>query len=73
MSGKLSLKETERRVFQSAFQDGLIDIAIGCVFVTFVVAPYLSPYLGDFWSSAQTFSRPLISVSMDLYWSTNWR
>jgi hypothetical protein len=52
MSNKISLKETERRVFKSAFQDGLVDISIGCVILMFAIAPFLSPYLGDFWSSA---------------------
>jgi len=51
MSAQISLKDLEKFVFQKSFQDGLIDIQIGCVLVMFAVAPLLSPYLGDFWSS----------------------
>lgn len=51
MSAQISLKDLEKNVFQKSFQDGLIDIQIGCVLVMFAVAPLLSPYLGDFWSS----------------------
>jgi hypothetical protein len=52
MSSKISIKETERKVFRSAYQDGLVDIAIGCFILMFAIGPFLSPYLGDFWSSA---------------------
>jgi len=52
MSEKISLKEAERKVFRSAFQDGLVEIMLGCVVLMFAIAPFLSPYLGDFWSSA---------------------
>jgi hypothetical protein len=52
VSNRISLKETERKVFKSAFQDGLVDVSIGCVILMFAIAPFLSPYLGDFWSSA---------------------
>jgi hypothetical protein len=52
VSNRISLKETERKVFKSAFQDGLVDISIGSVILMFAIAPFLSPYLGDFWSSA---------------------
>jgi hypothetical protein len=52
MSQQISLKEAERKVFQSAIQDGLYDIFIGCVLLVFVIAPFLSPSMGDFWSSA---------------------
>jgi hypothetical protein len=51
MSTQISLKDLERNVFQKSFHDGLIDIQIGCVLLMFVIAPQLSPYLGDFWSS----------------------
>jgi len=51
MSPQISLKDLEKKIFQKSFQDGLIDIQIGCVLLMFVVAPPLSPYLGDFWSS----------------------
>jgi hypothetical protein len=52
MSQEISLKEAERKVFRSAFQDGLVEIMLGCVVLMFAIAPFLSPYLGDFWSSA---------------------
>ena len=51
MSTQISLKDLEKNVFQKSFQDGLIDIQIGCVISMFAIAPLLSPYLGDFWSS----------------------
>ena len=51
MSQKISLKEAERRAFRSTYNDGLWDIFLGCFFLTFIIALYLSPILGDFWSS----------------------
>jgi hypothetical protein len=52
MSQQISLKEAERKVFKTSVDDGLWDILLGCYFLSFVVALYLSPALGDFWSSA---------------------
>jgi uncharacterized membrane protein len=52
MSEEISLRKVERKVFSAATQDGLSDIFIGCIFLMFAVAPFLSPSLGDFWSSA---------------------
>ena len=52
MSTPISLRETERKVFRAATNDGTIDIFLGCFFLMFVIAPFLSEYLGDFWSSA---------------------
>jgi hypothetical protein len=52
MNNQISLKEVERKVFISFFQDGLVDIFLGFFFTQFVIAPYLSESLGDFWSSA---------------------
>lgn len=52
MSENISLKEAERKVFATAFQDGLWDVFIGCFVLIFAVAPFLSATLGDFWSSA---------------------
>jgi hypothetical protein len=51
MSTQISLKEAERRAFKTKFDDGLWDILLGSYFMMFVVALYLSPSLGDFWSS----------------------
>ena len=51
MSEKISLKEAERKVFHSAFADGLWDVLIGCFLLEFSIAPLLSESLGDFWSS----------------------
>jgi hypothetical protein len=51
MSRKISLREAERKVFTSAYQDGLWDIYIGCIILEFAIGPFLSPTLGDLWSS----------------------
>lgn len=52
MFRSISLKDAERKVFQTAVNDGLWDIFLGCFFLMFVIAPFLSEKLGDFWSSA---------------------
>jgi len=51
MSQRISLKEVEQKAFKSSFQDGLVDIFIGCVVLQLAIAPGLSRRLGDFWSS----------------------
>ncbi|MGB2962506.1 MAG: hypothetical protein WBB69_00785 [Anaerolineales bacterium] len=51
MAAKISLKDLEKNVFQKSFQDGLLDIQIGIMMLTFVLVLYLGPYLGDFWAS----------------------
>jgi hypothetical protein len=51
MSEEINIKEAERKVFRSAFQDGLVEIMLGSFVLMFAVAPLLSHYLGDFWSS----------------------
>jgi hypothetical protein len=48
----ISLKQADRNIFSASFDDGLVDIFISSVVLMFAVAPYLSRYLGDFWSSA---------------------
>jgi hypothetical protein len=52
MTDQFSLKDTERKVFISSFQDGLIDIFIGCWALMFVIGPSITPSLGDFLGSA---------------------
>jgi hypothetical protein len=52
MSDQISLKEAERKAFKTKIDDGLWDILLGSYFMMFVAAIYLSPSLGDFWSSA---------------------
>lgn len=52
MSQQISLKEAERKAFKTKVDDGLWDILLGSYFLMFVIAIYLSPSLGDFWSSA---------------------
>jgi hypothetical protein len=51
MSQQISLKEAERKAFRIAHNDGLWDIFLGCFVLIFAIAPLLSPFLGDFWSS----------------------
>ncbi|HUV29640.1 MAG TPA: hypothetical protein VMY05_00925 [Acidobacteriota bacterium] len=51
MSDVISLKKAERQVFLVATQDGLLDIFIGCVFLIWAIAPFLTPSLGDFWGT----------------------
>jgi hypothetical protein len=51
MSQQISLKEAERKAFRATYNHGLWDIFLGCFFLMFVIGPYLSPSLGDFWSS----------------------
>lgn len=62
MSNQISLQETERKVFKSAFQDGLIDIGVGIYFLMFPIIIFLSKYLGDFWSSAVLFPVGLLAI-----------
>jgi len=51
MNEKIELKKIEKKAWTSYFQDGLIDIFIGCIVIMFALAPILSESLGDFWSS----------------------
>ena len=52
MNGTMTLKEAEQRVFRTAYDDGLWDLMIAGVLSMLAIAPYLSVYMGDFWSSA---------------------
>jgi hypothetical protein len=51
MSQPISLREAERKAFRITHNDGLWDVFLGCYALIFVIAPYLSASLGDFWSS----------------------
>lgn len=65
MAQHISLKDVERKVFTSAFEDGLWDIFIAFVFLAWALAPVLSPTLGDFWSSAVLFgSWPFVFLAL---------
>lgn len=66
MSQPPSLREAERRVFRSSFQDGLPELMLGAIVSMFAIAPYLSPYLGDFWSSAVFV--PFWAAAFGLLW-----
>ena len=67
MSNEISLKETERKVFKTMFQDGLLDIAIGGFLLMFPIGLYVSPYLGDFWSTIVIFL-PLWVILFPALW-----
>ena len=51
MSKEINLKEADRKIFTASFDDGLLDIFLASFVLMFAVAPFLSVYLGDFWSS----------------------
>ena len=51
MNENINLKKIEKKAWTSYFQDGLMDIFIGCFILIFAFAPILSESLGDFWSS----------------------
>jgi hypothetical protein len=48
------------------YSHGLWDIFLGCWFLLFVIGPYLSPSLGDFWSAA-VFVPFLLGVLLVIY------
>lgn len=52
MAHQISLRDAERRAFRATYNDGLWDILLGCFLLIFVIAPFLSARMGDFWSSA---------------------
>ena len=67
MSKKISLKDTERKAFNTAFQDGLVDIGIGGFMLMFAIGPFVTPYLGDFWASIVIFL-PLWTILFPALW-----
>ena len=48
----ISVKEADRQVFRSGLEDDLVDIFLSSFVLMWAVAPYLSLYIGDFWTSA---------------------
>lgn len=53
MEQQIDLKQLERKIWTSFYEDGLGDIFLGCVILVLALAPFLSRIgLGDFWSSA---------------------
>lgn len=69
MSNEISLKETETKVFKTAFRDGLVDIGIGGFLLVFAIGPYVTPYLGDFWGTVALFL-PLWTIVFPALWLT---
>lgn len=67
MSTQISLKEIERKVFQTSFDDGLWDVFLGSFFSMFAGAPFLSASIGDFWSSA-IFLPVWVVVYLVIWW-----
>jgi hypothetical protein len=66
MPGQISLREAERKAFRMKYDDGLWDVLVGCWFLMFPLAIYLSPSLGDFWSSAAIL--PVLAVAWVAVW-----
>ncbi len=53
MGPQMDLKELERKVWTSFYNDGMGDIFLGCLVLMFALAPIIGRLgLGDFWSSA---------------------
>ena len=52
MSSEISLKNLEKKIYQSSIHDGTIEIMVGSVTLMMVIAPPLSVYLGDFGATA---------------------
>jgi len=51
MQEPINLKSAERKAFQTNVADGLWDVFIGCFLLELAFAPFLSKFMGDFWSS----------------------
>ena len=66
MTQNLSLKDAERKIFRTTYNDGLWDIFLACFFFTFIIELYISPYWGDFWSS--TLMLPVMAISYLIIW-----
>lgn len=48
---QISIQEADKKVFRSAFDDGLVDIFLSSIVLMWATAPYLSTSIGDLWSS----------------------
>jgi hypothetical protein len=51
MTDSISLENAEQRAFRATLDHGLWDLLLGSCTLVFVIALFLSPRLGDFWSS----------------------
>lgn len=51
MEKSVSLKSIEKQAFRMTFTDGLWEVLGGCFVLLFSLAPVLSEFMGDFWSS----------------------
>ena len=51
MAQNKTLKAVDRKIFNTYFEDGLLDIFLAAWVLMFAVGPLLSGTLGDFWSS----------------------
>jgi MFS family permease len=52
VSKNKTLEAADRKIFTTYFDDGLLDFALVAFVLMFVLAPFLSIPLGDFWASA---------------------
>lgn len=52
MSSNKTLKDADRKLFTTYFNDGLVDIFLATFVLMFAVGPFLSVPLGDFWGVA---------------------
>jgi MFS family permease len=52
MKSNKTLKAADRKIFTTYFDDGLVDIFLAAFVLMFVIGPFLSVPLGDFWGVA---------------------
>ena len=52
MEKSQDLRDTEKKVFRSVVDDGLWDVLLATLVSMWALAPLLSRWMGDFWSSA---------------------
>lgn len=51
MKSNKTLKEADRKLFTTYFNDGLVDIFLAAFVLMFAIGPFLSVPLGDFWAA----------------------